>query len=270
MSSTGYVKFQIENRYEARYPGLRVIPEQTLRVIKRLRAAGVQVEIDGDERQPLLYSFEKGIGEGLADPVVAFAVNIGASFLVNILSNWLWDRIKRDREFPSTTIAILSQDEDGEVRCYGPDGLPLKRSEVNEVLGRAGKAARTYANSLRLMPPESGRAYPVYLEHTGRVVGWATGFRQNHERGTTEIVGLEIVDVETKRRFDSGELAGFSVAGIAKVAVCSICGEDYTKCNHVTGDIYAGESCRATVQEWLLGEFSLVADPINPATKILR
>jgi hypothetical protein len=270
MSPTGYVKFQIENRYEARYPGLRVIPEQTLRVIKRLRAAGVRVEIEGDERQPLLYTFEKGIGEALADPTVAFAVNIAASFLVNILSNWLWDRIGRDREFPSATIAILAQDEDGEVHCYGPDGLPLKRAQVNEVLGRAGKAARAYAESMRLAPPQTDRTYPVYLEHTGRVVGWAAGFIKNAERGTTQIVDLEIVDPQTKRRFDSGELSGFSVAGIAKVAVCSICGGDYTKCDHITGDIYDGQSCVATVQEWLLGEFSLVADPINPATKILR
>lgn len=270
MPSSARVKFQIENRYEARYPGLRVISEQTLRVAKRLRASGVVVEIEGDERLPLFYSFEKGIGQTLSDPTVAFAVNIAASVVTGVVANWLWDRIKRDREFPSATIATLAQDADGEVRCYGTDGVPLKRHETNEILARAGKAARAYAESLRILPPDNDRAYPVYLEHTGRVIGWASGFVKNEERSTTQIVGLEIVDADTKRRFDSGELAGFSVAGIARRAVCSICGGDYTACDHITGDIDDGESCVATVQEWLLGEFSLVEDPINPMTRILR
>jgi hypothetical protein len=264
------VRAQVENRYEARYPRLRVVSRQTLHVIKRLRASGIAVEVDGDPYDPLHYTFEKGIGSWPSDPTVLFAINVAAAVVTGVVSNWLWDRIKRDREFPSATLAILAEDTDGEVRCYGMDGMPLKRNEADQVLDRARRSASTYAKSLSLVPPNTRNVYPVYLEHSGRVIGWAEDFRKNEQRGTIEIIGLEIVDPRTKRRFESGELSAFSVAGIARRAICSICREDYTQCDHVAGEMYGGISCVDEIEELLLGEFSLVADPINPAMRILR
>lgn len=54
-----------------------------------------------------------------------------------------------------------------------------------------------------------------------------------------------------------------SVGGIIKKSNCSICKENYGKCNHIKGRLYNGELCVREISEMELEEVSLVEVPAN-------
>jgi hypothetical protein len=83
-TENGTAIFRSHNRYEAMYPGIRAVSQPTLHVIKRLRAAGVRVRIEPEDERPLCFTFQRGIGEWLADPAVALLASVPVSFAVTI------------------------------------------------------------------------------------------------------------------------------------------------------------------------------------------
>ncbi|MCL2097899.1 MAG: hypothetical protein FWH23_03975 [Bacteroidales bacterium] len=60
-----------------------------------------------------------------------------------------------------------------------------------------------------------------------------------------------------------------SVGGIIKKSHCSICNENYNKCNHIKGKLYNGELCTRVITEMELEEASLVDTPANKHCRIL-
>lgn len=59
----------------------------------------------------------------------------------------------------------------------------------------------------------------------------------------------------------------FSIGGIVKKAICSICDQEYGKCGHLLGKPYMGKLCHRKIIEMDLKETSIVD---NPANKLCR
>jgi hypothetical protein len=268
-TENGVATFQANNRYEPMYPHIRAVPQPTLHVIKRLRAAGVRVCVEPEDSRPLCFTFQRGIGDWLADPAVALLASVPIGFAVNLLSSWWQDRKRRDREFPSATIAFVV-DEDGELRYYDLNGVPLARSEALQLARRAEQSAKVFFRTINTPSPDARRRFPIQRDHSGVIVGWAAGIAPNPERDALKLVDVNFTDQQTRDDIDSGKLSGFSVGGIAVRTVCSVCRGNYVECDHVAGDQYEGGGCIVFIEEALPAEFSVVQDPINPGTKILR
>lgn len=94
------------------------------------------------------------------------------------------------------------------------------------------------------------------------------GIRNNRESGALEMLDPVFTDPETRADIKRGVLNGFSVGAIAARSRCSVCGGDYTKCDHVAGDEYENGHCVVFIEESVPAEFSVVQDPINLATRI--
>lgn len=60
-----------------------------------------------------------------------------------------------------------------------------------------------------------------------------------------------------------------SIGGIIKRSECSICNDNYGKCNHIKGKVYMGEMCCRVVTEMIAEEFSIVENPANKHCRIL-
>ncbi|MEZ4973083.1 MAG: hypothetical protein R2820_07210 [Cyclobacteriaceae bacterium] len=58
-----------------------------------------------------------------------------------------------------------------------------------------------------------------------------------------------------------------SVGGIIRKSLCSICNDDYNKCDHLKGNLYMGEMCVHIITKMDLEEASVVE---NPANKLCR
>jgi len=60
-----------------------------------------------------------------------------------------------------------------------------------------------------------------------------------------------------------------SVGGIIKKSHCSICEQNYNKCDHIKGKLYNGEICCCVITEMDLEEVSLVENPANKHCRVL-
>ena len=60
-----------------------------------------------------------------------------------------------------------------------------------------------------------------------------------------------------------------SVGGIIKKSQCSLCNDDYDKCDHIKGKLYMGEMCCRIIVEQTLEEVSLVENPANKHCRVL-
>lgn len=60
-----------------------------------------------------------------------------------------------------------------------------------------------------------------------------------------------------------------SVGGIIKKSHCSICQENFSKCDHIKGKLYNGEMCCRIITEMELEEVSLVDNPANKHCRVL-
>jgi len=265
----GVATFRTENRYSAMYPHIRAVPQSTLHVIKRLRSAGVRVRIEPDDHRPLCFTFQRGIGDWLADPAVALLAGIPVGVVSNILYGWWHDRKRRDREFPSATIAFVVE-EDGEIRYYSLDGQPLRRELAHEISSRAQRSAELFRKTIKTPAPDPRRPYPIQRDHSGEVIGWSAGVRPDADKGTLNLLDVIVTDAVAEADLASGKLSGTSVGAIAQRSLCSICDGNYIECNHVAGDEYEEGRCVVFIERSLPAEFSFVQDPINPSTKFLR
>ena len=60
-----------------------------------------------------------------------------------------------------------------------------------------------------------------------------------------------------------------SVGGIIEKSECSICNDNYGKCNHIKGRIYMGEMCCRVITKMIPEEFSIVESPANKHCRVL-
>jgi hypothetical protein len=65
------------------------------------------------------------------------------------------------------------------------------------------------------------------------------------------------------------ELHFQSAGGIIKKSKCSICDDDFQKCDHIKGRLYFGEMCYRIITEMELEEISFVDNPANKHCRVL-
>ena len=261
------IRFQSYNPYELVYPGLRVVSRETLHLIKTLRTQGYSVVVEPDDGTKLSYSVEKGVREILTDPIYALVVQIPLSLMLNMIANWLC-QLKRPPR-PDDVNVVLEFDEDGNRVRYSESGRPVSDEKFKSMLSALETRKRRFEEARKLIPPDPEYFFPIHLEHTGKVVGWSKGFIFDDQEKNVRLDTTRIFDDETWRRIESGELKGFSHAGIVSSATCLICGREYVDCNHIAGANYDGKEC--TVRYTLLpAEISVVKDPVLPIARIER
>ncbi len=262
------IHFQSYNPYEARYPGLRVVSRETLHLIKLMREAGYHVIIEPEDGTDLHYLAEKGLREILADPIVAMIIWIPLTIILNLLSNWLSDVWRRPPLKDEVQLVLVELDEFGNKLRYSQSGQPISEERFQAILKSLDDRANRYKESQQVATPISECPYPIYLEHTSKIVGWAERFVRD-EKGLG-VDGVRIVDPEIESLIEDGYITGFSYGGIIKGSTCSICDGEYVSCNHIACREYKGKECLVRIDDFLIAELSLVKDPIQPLARIKK
>jgi predicted DNA binding CopG/RHH family protein len=264
--SVRQVRFRSYNPYESIYPGLRVVSRETLHLMKMLRTQGYSVIVEPDDGTKLNYLSEKGFRELLSDPIFAYVIGIPTGLVLNLVANWI-SQLKRLPK-PGETSLVLEFDENGKRVRYTEGGGPVSDEKFKSLLVALETRKRKFEESRRLVSPYPDYRIPIQLEHSGKVVGWSKKPIGNDQEKAI-LIEAQISDAETQRRINSGELKGFSHAGIASNATCLICESEYVECNHIAGNIYEGVEC--TVRYTLLpAEISVVKNPIQPLARIRK
>ena len=258
--------FRCFNPYESRLPGRRVVSRETLHLIKLLREEGYSVAVEPDDGRPLEYLAEKGLREFLSDPVYAELFRIPLTVVLGIVSAWLYERRKRKPADDEVNV-VLEADESGKKVRYNHRGKPISDKRLQAILDLMNKRGRTFAESLAQPPPDSVRPVPIYLEHTGQIVGW--GKLCVDEKGL-RVETAKITDDRTWERIQCDDLRGFSIGALVYSSECSICKEQYVVCNHISGREYEGMKCVVKITGFDLAEVSVVCEPVHPLAKIER
>lgn len=266
-TSKPQITFQSYNPYEARYSGLRVVSRETLHLIKILRSNGYKVVVEPNNGQKLFYLAEKGVKEFLSDPIIALAINASLSFVINLLTSWIYDRLKRKPESDEINF-VLEFDENGTKVRYNHSGQPISDERFQNILSAMDKRAEQYKESLTVQPPDLSHIIPIYLEHTSQIIGWAESVFTD-EIGL-KVEGMKITDDQTWLRIEHDDLTGLSIGGIIRKSTCSICKKDYTECNHITGKQYNGKECIVRIDDILVADFSVVKNPIQPLARLSK
>jgi hypothetical protein len=261
------IRIPSRNPYVSLYPDLKVVSRETIHLIKLLREEGYSVIVEPEKIEKLNYYVEKGIKEILADPILIYVIGIPTSIITGLISSWLHD-IWRKTPKKDENLLIIEFDEDGNKVRYSESGRKISDEKFSSILKSLDERANAYEKSRENPSPITQRPYPVYLEHTSKIIGWAENVITRSEGLFLD--GLQIIDPEVQELVDNGYLTGLSVAGIIKKSTCSVCNSDYVLCNHIAGKTYNRKECLVRIDEFAIAEFSLVRDPIQPLARIVR
>jgi hypothetical protein len=168
-----------------------------LHLIKILRQKGYSVAVTPDNGTKLNYITEKGFREFLADPVIALVMGIPIGVLANLLSSWIYDKLKHRPDGNDVNL-VLQQIETGKLSYYNYGGAIVKAQRVKDLLQLQKQRVEIYTQSEKQLPPHPNLTIPIHLEHTGKIVGWAEGLKED-EKGLA-IEGGHITDPETLHR----------------------------------------------------------------------
>lgn len=255
------------NPYVSLYPDLKVVSRETIHLIKLLRTEGYNVIVEPEKTQELYYYTEKGIREILADPILAFTIGISASFFINLLSSWVYDIWRRPLKKNEIQL-VIEFDENGTKVRYSQSGEKVSDKKFAAILKSLDERTNAYKKSRETVSPIATRPYPMYLEHTAKIIGWAESVTTRPDG--LYLVGLQITDPEVEKLVEGGYLSGVSVAGIIKKSTCSVCDSGYIDCTHIARKTYDGKECLVRIDDFAIAEFSLVKDPIQPLARIIR
>lgn len=255
------------NPYVSLYPDLKVISRETVHLIKLLRAEGYNIIVEPEKIQKLNYYVEKGLREILADPILMYVIGIPTSIITGLMSAWLYDIWRKPPEKNETQLVIEFEENGNKVR-YSQSGESVSDEKFASILKSLDERAIAYKKSRENSTPLANRLYPVYLEHSSRIIGWAENVIT--KSGGLYLEGLQITDPEVQSLVENGYLTGVSVAGIVKKSTCSVCNSDYIECNHIAKKIYGGKECLVRIDDFAIAEFSLVKDPIHPMARIVK
>jgi protein-tyrosine-phosphatase len=241
----------------------RLISRTALELTKALRSEGYTVRIEPEDGTAIEYYVRKGEFDILKDPLFLQLISIPIGILVNLASAWLLRRSakeKIDSASAEANIAVKVLDN-GRAQVYDHAGREVSEEREREVveLHRAQAEAMTVLGNAR--SPHQDMPFPICLEHTSKIVGWAR--LREDEKGLRADPAV-IDDDETWERIQQGELQGLSIAGMVQDSECSICERDYVECNHISGLEYGGAVCVNTIKQLHLIEVSIVRQPVNP------
>lgn len=226
---------------------------------------GYSVRVEPDDGEKLNYLSQKGWQETLSDPVFLFVIGIPLALLLNLISNWLYDHLKRTPE-PNDASLVLEYAESGNRVRYNHSGQQISEERFRAILSSLDERKHRFAESQKITSPDPAHPYPVHLEHTPKIIGWAQDIYKD-DIGI-RLDGIKIVDDETWQRIQSGELTGLSPGGVITSSVCQICKRDYIDCNHIAGETYEGEECTVWIASMCIAEFSIVKEPAQPLAKL--
>jgi len=260
----GEIRIQSFNPYAARFQNRNVISREALHLIKYLRSQGYKVTIEPENNNEINFLTEKGIREFLLDPINIILINIPISIIVSLIASYIYDCLKRKPKNDEVNI-FLEIDEKGNKIRYSHSGQPISDRRFKDLLKILERKAKAYKSSQKKVPPDPNKPFPIFLEHTEKLIGWGQIYE---DKTGLKVEDAEISDSETLKRIRSGELKGMSIGGLVRKSKCSVCGLNYLDCNHVTGKIYDGVKCICDIYEVDLAEISVVKYPINPQAKI--
>jgi hypothetical protein len=259
------IRFQSYNPYEVRYPGLKVVSRETLQLIKTFRSQGYAVVVEPDDGSKLNYVARKGLQDLLSDPVVLFVVSIPVSIITGVISAWLYDLLRQTDK--SNDVKMSGEiDEQGRRVRYDHRGDLISDERFQSLLAKLSERSKRYAESQYTRAPDPALPIPIHLEHSEKIVAWAE--KLSKDDIGLKIEGVRIIDDDTWRRIEGGELKGLSIAGIVTRSTCTVCDGEYVKCNHITGKSYGDEICGNRIDAFRIAEISLVAQPVNPLAQI--
>ena len=129
------------------------------------------------------------------------------------------------------------------------------------------KRKDNYALASAIRPsPYAREPFPIYLEHTDKIVGWAKDMYTD-ESGLV-FGDITIFDIDTRKKVLDGELEGMSIGGVVTESICSICEKEYVDCLHVSGNMYKGKKCAVLIKGMCLADVSIVKQPANQRAKL--
>lgn len=239
---------------------VRLVSRTTLDFLKALRAQGVEVVVLPDDGTPIHYLVRKGEPSLFTDPVFAYLVGIPTSVIASLFAAWLHERRWRDRQPEEESEIVLRIEEGGTSLFYSETGAQVSEAHAERVIHLLESVAENLNTVSKARAKDPQHRFPICLEHTDEIIGWT--HVQEDERGLRMKDG-EFVDSTLWARVDSGELRGASIGGIATESECSICGADYSECNHISGLEYDGSLCINAIRKFELAEVSLVREPVN-------
>lgn len=194
----------------------------------------------------------------LSNPLVLFIVGIPFSLLIGVISGLIVYLVTKGK---APDILIVKLTEQGEVdACYDQTGNIVSGDKAQAIISNI-RTAPFYTSPNQ----NSERPVPIHFEHTSQVVGWGeTGL---NKQGLF-IKNVIIDDDTTWQLIKSGKLVGFSIGGIAKKYLCSICHKNYFTCKHIKGQYYNGKEAFCEIKSLDLAEISIVSDPTNVDARI--
>lgn len=261
------IRIPSKNPYVSLYPDLKVVSRETIHLIKLLRTEGYSVIVEPEKIAKLDYYVEKGIREILADPILIYVIGIPTSIITGLISSWLYEIWRKPPKKDETQL-VIEFDENGNKVRYSESGEKISDKKFSSIMKSLDERAHAYKKSRENSSPIPNRPYPVYLEHTAKIIGWAENVITRPEG--LYLDGLQITDPEVQKLVDNGYLSGVSVAGIVKKSTCSVCNSDYVSCNHIAKNTYEGKECLVRIDDFAIAEFSLVKDPVQPLARIVR
>jgi len=258
--------FQSYNPYQAICPATRVVSRETLLLIKMFRSKGLEVSVEPEDGTRLCYLTKKGWQDIFTDPIFILLNEASRSVVFNLISSWLYDKLKISKSSSKTQIPLVIEvDDSGRRTKYAHDGQPISEDSVLEMIVKMEQEKRRFASPFSIRP-NSKNSFPVYLEHTNQIIGWAKKVSKDSKGLSVE--GIKITDATTWERIQSGELKGSSIAGVITSSECSICKKEFVDCNHFPPNVYHGKHVSTRIKSICIAEISIVRNPKQPLAKI--
>lgn len=260
------IVFQSYNPYYPVCPQTRVVTRETLQLIRMFRTKGVPIAVEPEDGSKLYYVTEKGWGEVFTDPIFLFLAGIPLQLILSILANFISDYLKRGVNENNINIIIETSESGGKIR-YTHKGTPISDEKFNLLLRSLQERKNNYTLASAIRPsPYTKEPFPIFLEHTDKIVGWA---KDMHIDGNGLKFGdIIIVDAGARQKVLNGDLQGMSIAGIVTKSICSICRREYVDCNHISGNSYSRKMCIVNIKGMCLADVSIVKQPANPRARL--
>lgn len=174
------------------------------------------------------------------------------------------------------TVGIEIQKEEIAVLIdYIKDLANLKKEFVTKKLENEANLIYTIENSLRVLQYELEML--VFIKQDKMAEAWdklvdTQVFFGNVVRNypfETHSLGGYLERLSNYEKLLFPELFFQSAGGIIKKSKCSICDNDFDKCDHIKGRLYMGEMCCRIITEMELEEVSYVENPANKHCRVL-
>lgn len=229
-------------------------------MMKYFRSEGYDVCILPDDDQPVEYLFKKGVKEFFSDPLNVILSGIPFTIVTTLFTNFLQKLIDKNQ---SKDVPVNINIQNLHLRfgddSYLVNGEKVSNSKLLENLDYHEKLKHEFEKRFKMLSPYSQFPLPIYLEHNPYIVGWcALG---EDDKGM--MLDGKLTDKVVFKRVQQGRYKGLSVTGIAKRAICSICGDNYVSCIHISGTVYNGENCTNKIIKSDFVEASIVKQPVN-------